>query len=117
MIIAIYTGNSDHEYYAHELKCAGFEANIIRVEVDMTGGTRYVFKFENGYGASVIKTIGSYGFAQDLWELAVIKFDDNDVWDITYDTIIADDVVGWLTDEKVVELLVKIKELGKIEEL
>lgn len=70
------------------------------------GGVRYEFSFDNGYGASVIKNPGSYGVEDDLWELAVLK-DGH----INYDTPITGDVEGYLTDEKVNELLRKIEQL------
>ena len=47
---------------------------------------QYIFKFENGYGASVIKNIMSYGHAQDLFELAVIEFIDEFTWKICFST-------------------------------
>ena len=73
-------------------------------------GVQYVYKFENNYGASIIKHEWSYGFEKDLWELAVIKFY-RDKFDLVYDTEITDDVIGYLRDEEVIELLEKIKEL------
>ena len=74
-------------------------------------GVQYIFKFENSYGASIVKHNGSYGHEQDLWELAVIKFGYDGYWDLTYSTEITDDVLGWLTDEEVKELLARIKGL------
>ena len=74
-------------------------------------GVQYVFRFENNYGASVVKHLGSYGYDQDLWELAVIQFDEDGKCDLTYDTPITDDVEGYLTDEDVRNLLARIKEL------
>lgn len=74
-------------------------------------GVRYQFKFPNRYGASVIKHVGSYGYYEDKWELAVIHYDDNDRDIIVYDTGITDDVIGYLSDNEVRELLGKIKEL------
>ena len=73
-------------------------------------GVQYVFKFENNYGASVVKRWGSYGFNKDLWELAVIYWND-DEWHITYDTDITSDVIGYLTNAEVDELLVQISKL------
>ena len=32
------------------------------------------FKFDNGFGASVIKHFGSYGFEDDLFELGILKW-------------------------------------------
>lgn len=77
------------------------------------------FYFENGYGASVIKHYGSYGYKQDLFELAVLKFHSEDEegigiggdWDLCYDTPITKDVIGYLTNDEVLELLEKIKQL------
>lgn len=73
----------------------------------------FIFRFENNYGASVVKHKYSYGHEEDLWELAVIEFTDesNKEWHITYDTPITEDVVGYLKDEDVRELLGKIKDL------
>lgn len=77
---------------------------------DLDDGVQYVFKFENNYGASVVKRRGSYGFNKDLWELAVIYWND-DEWFITYDTCITSDVIGNLTNAEVDELLVRISKL------
>ena len=71
----------------------------------------YIFKFENGYGASVIKNIGSYGSIEDLFELAVIKFSDDYSWELCYDTEIMYDVIGLLNNDDVLELLERIKNL------
>lgn len=77
------------------------------------GGEQYIFRFSNDYGASVIRNPYSYGGDKGLWELAVVKFygDGDDDWDINYDTDITDDVLGWLTDEDVLETLKRIKKL------
>ena len=53
-------------------------------------GIQALINFDNGYGASVIKSPYSYGGNQDLYELAVIKDDA-----ICYDTPITDDVLGY----------------------
>ena len=62
--------------------------------------------FDNGYGASVIRSPYSYGGNQDLYELAVIKDDA-----ICYDTPITDDVIGYLTEDDVTKYLGQIQEL------
>ena len=62
--------------------------------------------FDNGYGASVVKSVYSYGGNQDLYELAVIKDDA-----ICYDTPITDDVLGYLTEDDVTKYLNQIQNL------
>lgn len=72
---------------------------------------QWIFKFENNYGASVVKHWGSFGWDDDLFELAVIKYIDKDKWHLCYDTQITHDVIGYLTNDEILELLEKIKGL------
>lgn len=69
-------------------------------------GLRYVFIFKNGYGASVVKNMFSYGNTRDLFELSVLKDGK-----ICYETEITDDVIGYLTNRQVLRILKRIKEL------
>ena len=66
--------------------------------------------FPNGYGASIVCHDNSYGGPyngrNNLYELAVLKGDK-----IDDTTPITDDVLGWLSIEKLNEVLEKIKEL------
>ena len=78
----------------------------------INGKQQWCFKFNNGYGASVVKHYGSYGFEDDLFELAVIKFDGDD-WKLTYETPITNDVIGYLTNNDVLRYLIKIQRLDK----
>lgn len=76
------------------------------------GGTQLVFRFPNGYGASVVCHDHSYGGSAGLWELAVLKYyDDADGFNLDYTTAVADDVLGHLTDERVNGLLRSIAAL------
>lgn len=97
------------------LNYEGFENFLLfRKITEWKGGVAYRFRFENGYGASIVKHHYSYGHEQDLWELAVLEFrgrEDALYGELCYDTEITDDVVGYLTDEKVRELLAEIKAL------
>ena len=74
---------------------------------DVNGGTQRIYKFPNGYGASVIRHQGSYGFKNGLWELAVL----DSSGDLCYSTPITNDVIGHLTDEEVILKLNEIRGL------
>jgi len=61
------------------------------------------YRFPNGFGASAVSTHFSYGGREGLWEVAVMSGDD-----IRYDTVIGDDVVGFLNDDELGDILVRI---------
>lgn len=77
------------------------------------GGEQRVFRFANGYGASVVRFRGSYGHQSGFFELAVIEFTgpDADDFNLVYDTPITDDVIGWLSEDAVQETLDEIQAL------
>lgn len=70
-------------------------------------GVKAVAQFENGFGASIIKTEYSYGGRDGLYEMAVLDSDGS----ITYDTSITDDVLGYLTENEVETYLDHISQL------
>ena len=82
-------------------------------EKPLNGGIQKQYKFENGYGASVVQHSGSYGNEDGLWELAVLKWVNENQYELNYSTEITDDVIGHLTEAEVEEILVKINELEK----
>jgi hypothetical protein len=63
--------------------------------------------FPNGYGVSVVQGWFSYGGDQGLYELAVLDADGA----LTYETPVTDDVVGWLSEDAVTELMLKVQQL------
>jgi hypothetical protein len=63
--------------------------------------------FDNGYGASVVKHQYSYGGDKGLYELAVLDKDG----ELTYDTPITDDVIGYLREIDVTDVMEKIQKL------
>lgn len=86
----------------------GFENDLVMKNTNvLDNGLSYVFTFDNDYGASVIKHRYSYGNENDLFELAIL--DKNG--EITYDTYITNDVLGWLTNEEVIECFKQIQSL------
>jgi hypothetical protein len=72
-----------------------------------SGGVQARITFDNGYGASVVKTPHTYGGDMGLYELAVFGKDGH----ITYDTPITNDVEGYLSEDDVTKLLEQIQEL------
>jgi hypothetical protein len=63
--------------------------------------------FDNGYGVSVVRTPFSYGGKKGLYELAVLKDGE-----IHYDNPVANgDVVGYLSEDEVSELMVEVQKL------
>ena len=76
-------------------------------EADFYGGVQKLYQFDNGKGASVIKHEGSYGYAQNKWELAVL----DESGEIDYSTEITEDVIGHLEWKDVSSLLRRIQAL------
>jgi len=79
----------------------------LEVQSHSNGGIQKIYKFRNGMGASVVMFPGSYGFERGLWELAVL----DPLGNITYDTPITSDVIGYLDDNMVNIILERIKKL------
>lgn len=73
-----------------------------------TLGERARIHFPNGYGASVIRGLYTYGGSEGLYELGVLCHDH-----LTYDTPITDDVIGHLSEDDVTALLQRIEALSK----
>jgi hypothetical protein len=68
---------------------------------EIHNGVGYTYQFENGYGASVVKHDSSYGGKQGLYEIAVL----DSTGDLCYSTPITDDVIGFATEDKVLDTL------------
>ena len=71
------------------------------------GGIQYHFKAKNGYGASIVRHDFSYGNERGLWEVAILDKDGS----ITYDTPITSDVLGYLNEKEVNEVLLAVEKL------
>lgn len=97
-----------------KLKYDGFEKYLYEATKEKVlhqESYQYIFKFDNNYGSSVVKNPISYGNRTDLFELAVIEFIDEFTWKICCSTEITDDVIGYLTNDDVLDLLERIKNL------
>lgn len=86
------------------------------IDRTLNGGIQVVHRFENNFGASVVRHNFSYGGEDGLFELAVLTFasEAND-YELTYDTEITDTVLGHLTEEDVESLLKRIEKIGTTE--
>lgn len=76
--------------------------------------------FDNGYGLSVIRfknpkffSLSSYTSNDNEWEVAVIYGNEKD-WDISYNTDITNDVVGYLTEGEVDWVMLQVQELDSV---
>lgn len=77
------------------------------------GYPQTIYKFPNGYGASVIK----FNYVYFGIEIAVLKFDENGNWYIDYSTPITNDVIGGLNEESRDSVLQQILDLEKLKEI
>lgn len=93
-----------------QLNHEGFENYLVQ-HFYRDNGVHYKFRFENRRGASVVKHDYSYGSRTDKWELAVLWWHDENDFSLDYGTEITDDVIGYLNDDEVRDLLRRIKEL------
>ena len=82
-------------------------ATIERTDLPDMNGYQLVYKFDNGYGASVVKHDFSYGGKDGRYEVAVL--DNEGV--MCYDTPITNDVIGYLNMSEVDKILVNISHL------
>lgn len=78
---------------------------FIDEEHDVFKGQMVRYRFPNGYGASVIEGEKSYGV-----EIVVLEFSESEYGDIA--TEFSDDVIGFIDDEELDEILERISRLG-----
>jgi len=102
----------------NETKKKLFDSPFTNVPYPIGDGVQRTYKFKNGYGASVVrfKILNSYSSYTDNereWELAVLKFNKNGDWYLTYETPITNDVIGHLKKNNVENILQKINKLKK----
>ena len=73
-------------------------------------GIQAIMFFDNDYGCSVVRHYFSYGNKDGLYELAVIKkYEESFV--LVYNTVVTDDVEGFLSEEMVTGLMLDIQSL------
>jgi hypothetical protein len=92
------------------------QADLTREHPAGLGGEQLLWKFQNGYGASAVRSMFSYGGLDGKWELAVVRFEGEGLarFHIVYDTPVTDDVLGYLSEAEVDEALKQIEMLPPI---
>lgn len=84
-----------------------FEKYLFK-KTNLHGGIQKLYRFENGYGASVVQNRYSYGGDQGLWEIAMISWE-GDQFNLYYCEITNDDVLGYLPETSIDDVLERIK--------
>ena len=82
-------------------------AMVEKVDMPDQNGYQLLYKFDNGYGASVVKHDFSYGGKKGLYEIAVLDEEGH----LCYDTPITSDVIGYLTMLEAEKILINISHL------
>lgn len=78
------------------------------------GGICLLFRFPNGWGASVVRHQASKGGPEGFWELALVSFEDTEKslqFEIRNDVEWVKDPLGYLFIDEVMDYLEKIKEM------
>lgn len=93
--------------------------NLVFETHPMGNGFMSKMFFPNGYGVSVVRFKSPFGGGGsytngDQWEVAVLKGNHED-WDLCYDTDITNNVIGYLTDNEVTEIMGRIQNLPMVE--
>nr|DAS96956.1 MAG TPA: hypothetical protein [Caudoviricetes sp.] len=68
--------------------------------------------FKNGYGVSVLFGKNFYSNGKNTYEVAIIKGNEQD-FNLVYDTPIANDVIGNITEEQVTRVMKLVQKLNK----
>jgi hypothetical protein len=71
-------------------------------------GKKARMSFDNGYGVSVVSHTYSYGGKDGLYEIAVLDSEG----ELTYETSVTNDVIGYLTEEEVSGVMKEVQELN-----
>ena len=93
-----------------------YELNFKETITDEYKRRQAIYFFENGYGISIINiknhtgTFLSYTKSEEEYEIAVLEGVKNNSR-ITYDTVITDDVIGYLKIEEVYKIMEEIEKL------
>ena len=83
------------------------DLEFIHLNDEFITGKRARMHFDNKYGISVVSTSFSYGGREGLYEIAVL----DSAGDITYNTPVTNDVIGYLSPEEVTDIMKQIQSI------
>jgi hypothetical protein len=83
------------------------DLDFIKLDDGFMKGVKCRMMFENGFGVSVVSHTYSYGGKDGLFEVAVLDKDG----DLTYNTPVTNDVIGYLKPEEVTEIMEQVQNL------
>lgn len=91
-----------------KLNYEGYEEYLVEETNDYFGPDSflYEFKFDNNYRAVIMKHLGTLGGSNDLFELVIYY-----KYNMVSDSPVGTGIKGFLTNEQVLEVLDKLKEL------
>ena len=93
-----------------------FQDLVFVPESSTTGSDtqKALIRFENGYGVSVLTGSGALATIEKPYELAVIKYQDDNDYQIIYPTLFNSDVVPCLTSDEVTQYMDIIQSLPEL---
>ena len=93
-----------------------FQDLVFVPESSTTGSDtqKALIRFENGYGVSVLTGSGALATIEKPYELAVIKYLDNNGYQSIYPTLFNSDVIPCLTSDEVTQYMDIIQSLPEL---
>ena len=93
-----------------------FEDLVFMPEEGCSGDATFkaVAVFPNGYGVSILTGTGALATIEKPYELAVVKYLDNNDYQIIYPTLFNNDVIPCLTSEEVTQYMDIIQSLPEL---
>ena len=94
-----------------------YELQFMEFRTDEYKKRQAIYFFENGYGISIINIKNhngeflSYTNTKTEYEIAVLQKRENGSSSITYDTVITDNVIGYLKIEEVYKIMEDVEKL------
>ena len=96
----------DLDFKPHSLAKYADKYNYPFINEQYSKAKQAIMYFENGYGVSVLYGSCFYSNGIDTYEVGIL-YDGG----LTYDTDITDDVMGYLTESEVTDVMIRVQQL------